>query len=341
MPLAQWGKRSIERISGFLLLRGSLPYRPGALARTGYSGHGYDGGGGLSRTMLEIDDMKRVFRKDLIHASTTALLLHATLFALLGGFQGGWFARQESACLPRIITVDLVGGWPETEGSAQQDCERPSRQRPSKKTDQRPSDGETATSKPMSPVPSQVAPLAVNQAEGHQVQAAEVEMVRVEGAAPVNFSEGSDLSGSAWSGPTVEGSFPGRVGRGGTGGFTSGSNAVMDSRPPGYGDRREPEYPALAVRRGYQGTTLLRVRILEDGRVEVVEVKESSGYRILDEAAMKAVTPWRFTPALMAGKPVASWVLVPIAFKLTGNMPVKSGATQPTESVHISAIPAN
>jgi len=97
----------------------------------------------------------------------------------------------------------------------------------------------------------------------------------------------------------------------------------------------------LAIRRGYQGTTLLRVRIVEDGRVEVVEIKESSGYRILDEAAMKAVRPWRFTPALMAGKPVASWVLVPIAFKLTGNIPVKSVTTQPTESVRISAIPVN
>jgi len=97
----------------------------------------------------------------------------------------------------------------------------------------------------------------------------------------------------------------------------------------------------LAIRRGYQGTTLLRVRILEDGRVEVVEIKESSGYRILDEAAMKAVRPWRFTPALMAGKPVASWVLLPIAFKLTGNVPVKGVTTQPTASVRISAIPAN
>jgi len=286
--------------------------------------------------------MKRCSSKDLIHASTTALLLHVTLFALLCGFQGGWFARPESTCLPRIITVDLVGGWPATEDSAQQDCERPSRQRPSKKTDQRSIDGETATSKPMSPVPSQAAPLAVNQAEGHQVQAAEVEMVHLDGSAPgTSSSEGSGLSGPASSGPTGGGPFSERAGRGGAGGSASGSSGLTDSQPPGYGDRAEPEYPALAIRRGYQGTTLLRVRVLEDGRVEVVEVKESSGYRILDEAATKAVRPWRFTPGLMAGKPVASWVLVPIAFKLTGNMPVKSVATQPTESVHISAIPGN
>jgi len=286
--------------------------------------------------------MKRCFSKDLIHAGTTALLLHATLFALLWEFQAGWFARQEFTCLPQVIAVDLVGGWPATEGSPQQECGPPSRQRPSKKTDQRPVDGEKTTSNLMSPTPSQLPPQAADRADGHQVQAAEVEMVDVQGAGPANLpSEGSGLSGPTSSGPTVDGSPPGRAGRGGPGGSTSGSNAGVDSRPPGYGDRAEPEYPALAIRRGYQGTTLLRVRVLEDGRVEVVEIKESSGYRILDEAAMKAVRPWRFTPALMAGKPVASWVLVPIAFKLTGTIPAKSVTTQPTESVRISAIPAD
>jgi TonB family protein len=285
--------------------------------------------------------MKRVLRKDLIRASTTALLLHATLFALLWEFQAGWFARPESTCLAPVIAVDLVAGWPATAGSGQQNCERPSGQRISKKTDKRLTGGETTSSKAMSLTPSAQASLAVNETEGDRVQAAAVEMVPAEGAGPITLSaEHSGLSGPASSGPAVEGQLPGRAGRGGTGGFTSGSNAVMDSRPPAYGDRPEPEYPAAAVRRGYQGTTLLRVRVLEDGRVEVVEIKESSGYRILDEAAMKAVRPWHFTPALMAGKPVASWVLVPIAFKLTGNMPLKSVTAQPTESVRMSAVPA-
>jgi protein TonB len=286
--------------------------------------------------------MKRVLRKDLIHAGTTAFLLHATLFVLLWEVQAGWFAGPEVTCLPRIIAVDLVAGWPAIEGGGQQDCERPSRQRIVKKTKKSPGDGETTTSKAMSPIPSPQASLAVNEAEGDRAQAAAVEMVQVDGAGPVNLSsEGSGVSGPGSSGPAVERQLSGRIGRGGTGGSTSGSNAGVGSRPPGYGDRAEPEYPALAVRRGYEGTTLLRVRVLEDGRVAVVEVKESSGYRILDEAALRAVRPWRFTPALMAGKPVASWVLVPIAFKLTGNMPVKSPTNQPTESVRISAMPGN
>jgi protein TonB len=55
---------------------------------------------------------------------------------------------------------------------------------------------------------------------------------------------------------------------------------------------------------------------LEDGRVAAVQIKESSGYHILDSTASKAVWTWRFTSALAAGKPVASWVLVPITFRL-------------------------
>jgi protein TonB len=286
--------------------------------------------------------MKRVLRKDLIHASTTAFLLHATLVALLWEFQAGSLARPESTCLPRIIAVDLVAGWPAAEGGGQQDCERPSRQRIVKKTDKRPGDGETTTSKTMSPIPLPRASMAANEVEGDRTQAGAVEMAHVEGGGPVNLSsDTSGVSGPGSSGPAAEAQLSRPAGRGGTGGSASVSNAGVDSRPPGYGERAAPEYPALAVRRGYEGTTLLRVRVLEDGHVAVVEIKESSGYRILDEAAMKAVRPWRFTPALMAGKPVASWVLVPIAFKLTGNLPVKNATTQPTESIRISGVPGN
>jgi protein TonB len=91
---------------------------------------------------------------------------------------------------------------------------------------------------------------------------------------------------------------------------------LVEAEPPRYGFRTEPEYPRLAVRRGYQGTTLLRVRILRDGSVAAVEIRESSGFQILDDAARDAVRTWRFSPALAAGSPVASWVLVPITFKL-------------------------
>ncbi len=53
------------------------------------------------------------------------------------------------------------------------------------------------------------------------------------------------------------------------------------------------------------------------GHAEGVSVRRSSGYRLLDEVAVKAVQKWRFIPAHSAGKPVSGWVDVSIAFKLT------------------------
>jgi protein TonB len=110
------------------------------------------------------------------------------------------------------------------------------------------------------------------------------------------------------SGRPVTGSEPGLQ--------TASLPGFIESRPPAYGHRQDPEYPEFARRRGYQGTALLRVRVLEDGRVAAVQIKESSGYQILDGTATKAVWTWRFAPALADGRPVASWVLVPITFRL-------------------------
>ncbi|MBW1980111.1 MAG: energy transducer TonB [Deltaproteobacteria bacterium] len=97
---------------------------------------------------------------------------------------------------------------------------------------------------------------------------------------------------------------------------TSGSGAYVKPQPPQYGYRTEPHYPRLAVRRGYQGTVLLRVYVLEDGHVATVQIKESSGYKILDDAAVQAVRNWRFNPGRLGERHIASWVLVPISFKL-------------------------
>jgi protein TonB len=65
-----------------------------------------------------------------------------------------------------------------------------------------------------------------------------------------------------------------------------------------------PEYPAGAVAHGEQGRVLLSIHVLPDGRADFVGVIQSSGYRVLDEAAQQAVMQWRFRPAEAAGKPV-------------------------------------
>lgn len=78
-----------------------------------------------------------------------------------------------------------------------------------------------------------------------------------------------------------------------------------------------PGYPALSRRLREQGVVLLRVYVLPSGAPEQVELKQSSGSARLDESALTAVRKWKFTPAQSAGRAVAAWVVVPIAFSLS------------------------
>ena len=65
-----------------------------------------------------------------------------------------------------------------------------------------------------------------------------------------------------------------------------------------------------------QGVTLLRVRVLENGRVSDVIVEHSAGFRDLDLSAMDAVKKWLFEPARRGKEAVAVWVMLPVKFEL-------------------------
>ena len=81
---------------------------------------------------------------------------------------------------------------------------------------------------------------------------------------------------------------------------------------------RKPDYPRQAIDRNLQGRVLLMVEVRPDGSVGTIEVKTSSGHGILDQAAIRAVRDWTFTPATAQGRPVRSLVEVPIRFTLEG-----------------------
>jgi len=80
---------------------------------------------------------------------------------------------------------------------------------------------------------------------------------------------------------------------------------------------KPPRFPRRARQRGWEGTVILVVRVREEGTVSEVQIKRSSGYGILDEAAADAVRFWRFEPAVRFGRPVRSNLEVPILFRLT------------------------
>ncbi|RKZ92498.1 MAG: hypothetical protein DRR19_04090 [Candidatus Parabeggiatoa sp. nov. 1] len=99
-----------------------------------------------------------------------------------------------------------------------------------------------------------------------------------------------------------------------------GVNNVGVTIPPSYQaaylHNPRPSYPRLSKRSGEEGTVLLQVKVSQNGRVALVQIKKSSGFNRLDKAALKVVNNWRFVPAQKAGKVVSGWVIVPIVFQL-------------------------
>jgi protein TonB len=76
-----------------------------------------------------------------------------------------------------------------------------------------------------------------------------------------------------------------------------------------------PAYPSDAQERGLQGTVVVGIRVMTDGSVGKVRVDSSSGYQILDQAALSTVSRWRFTPGKRGGRPVELWIKIPINFR--------------------------
>jgi periplasmic protein TonB len=57
-----------------------------------------------------------------------------------------------------------------------------------------------------------------------------------------------------------------------------------------------PEYSDQTRQQGIKGVTIVRIHILTNGSSDSVEVYRTSGYRILDDAAVAAAWQWRFHP---------------------------------------------
>jgi TonB family protein len=74
------------------------------------------------------------------------------------------------------------------------------------------------------------------------------------------------------------------------------------------------EYPLAMWDQDIEGQTLLRVRVTEMGRVDEVEVMQTSGHQALDSAAVRGARSLRFQPARRNGRRIEVWAQVPVEF---------------------------
>ncbi len=99
-------------------------------------------------------------------------------------------------------------------------------------------------------------------------------------------------------------------------GKTGAPSLVEPSADADYLKNPPPAYPRASRRLGEQGTVIVRVFISTQGTPEKAELRTSSGFDRLDQAALEAVQRWRFVPGRRSGTPEAMWFNIPVRFAL-------------------------
>jgi protein TonB len=99
-------------------------------------------------------------------------------------------------------------------------------------------------------------------------------------------------------------------------GFLAAAPIVWEGKPRYRHPPTPAVYPPRAVDLGQQGEVLVRVRLDPNGAAVEIVIYRSSGFELLDRAALAAVRGWQFLPAVRDGRAVAAWVEIPVRFHL-------------------------
>ncbi|OTG86166.1 hypothetical protein B9T31_09000 [Acinetobacter sp. ANC 4558] len=84
----------------------------------------------------------------------------------------------------------------------------------------------------------------------------------------------------------------------------------------GYLSNPAPKYPEMALEREWEGRVVFRILVSVTGIPIEINLKQSSGKKLLDDAALRTVKQWKFAPAKRGSTPIEGWVDVPLDFKL-------------------------
>ena len=88
-----------------------------------------------------------------------------------------------------------------------------------------------------------------------------------------------------------------------------------------------PFYPDAAQFAGEQGDVLLEIQVTANGYPRKIRVKETSGFRDLDDAAIQTTAGWRYLPAVVDGDTATTWTTLKVRYTLPA--PVAAAAPAP------------
>lgn len=76
-------------------------------------------------------------------------------------------------------------------------------------------------------------------------------------------------------------------------------------------------YPRRARMRGWEGTVVISLRILPDGQLSDVQLADSSGIRVLDDAALQSVSRIRVRHVAAIHGSDGLYMTIPVEYRLT------------------------
>jgi len=235
--------------------------------------------------------------KRLLWAGAVALMLHGAL--LLMKFNS--HRQQPPRPLPRGIYLTLTAMPQETP-------------RVTEKSKAPPVTRKTKPTVKPAPRPKSQAKHVVRppKKEEHPVAAAATAATDQE---PMMANDAQPIQQQSMEEPQPEAFLPAPLPAAGQQSANGPEQTTMEATPL-YRQNPPPGYPALARRRGQEGTVQLDVLVNRRGGVNEVRLAESSGHALLDRAAMAAVQTWLFQPGKRGEENIDMWVRVPIRFAL-------------------------
>lgn len=82
--------------------------------------------------------------------------------------------------------------------------------------------------------------------------------------------------------------------------------------------RKNPRYPVLARRRKLTGKVTVKFLVDRYGKVRKPKIIEAHPRGVFEQSVLESITKWSFKPAIYRGNKVATWVVLPIQFRLKG-----------------------
>ncbi|MCG2585597.1 energy transducer TonB [Massilia sp. TS11] len=96
------------------------------------------------------------------------------------------------------------------------------------------------------------------------------------------------------------------------------ANAAFASEVPASLDTSacKVDYPKSSLINEEQGTVQVKFLVSADGKVQESKVEKTSGFKTLDNAAIKGLSACKFKPGSKDGSPASTWTKVEYTWKL-------------------------